>query len=99
MWIDKGSRLLCSVAAGMAGFYFIRNFFPEYRPGQRDTGPELPGLPYPPPGGCNQAADVRELPLAIQDRMFKQDGSLWCAHAAHEQSCTVLRAHSQSSGI
>ena len=61
--------------AGMAGFYFVRKFFPTYSP--KDTGAELPGLPYPPPGGAEDPADIREIPLAIQDRTFQSDSSLW----------------------
>jgi hypothetical protein len=40
----------------------VRNSFPQ-------NGPELPGIPYPPPGMGPDSA-VRELPLAIQDRAF-----------------------------
>jgi hypothetical protein len=51
-----------NVYAGLAGFFMVRNSFPQ-------NGPELPGIPYPPPGmGPDKA--VRELPLAIQDRAF-----------------------------
>jgi hypothetical protein len=41
------------------------------------TGPELPGLSYPPPGGAEDPADIRELPLVIQDRVFERDSKLW----------------------
>jgi hypothetical protein len=54
----------------------VRKFFPTYdKP--TDTGPELPGLPYPPPGGAINDVDVLEIPLAIQDRVFERDGKLW----------------------
>lgn len=45
-------------------------------------GPELPGLPYPPPEGAIDPADIRELPLVIQDRVFQDDSRLWYP-AAH----------------
>lgn len=48
---------------------------PTYSP--KDTGPELPGLPYPPPGGAEDPADIRELPLVVQDRLFANDSMLW----------------------
>jgi hypothetical protein len=59
----------------MAGLYFIRKLFPSYSP--IDKGPELPGLPYPPPGGASDPNDIREIPLAIQDRVFEQSSKLW----------------------
>jgi hypothetical protein len=47
----------------------IRNYFPSHKP-------ELPGLPFPPPGrGPN--ADVRELLLGIQDRAFDMNNQLY----------------------
>jgi hypothetical protein len=49
-----------NVYAGLAGFFTVRPTL---------SGPELPGLPYPPPGLGPDSA-VRELPLAIQDRVF-----------------------------
>jgi hypothetical protein len=57
--------------------YFIRKFFPSYSPYNR--GPELRGLPYPPPGGTTKmtTGDIRELPLAIQDRVFANNSHLW----------------------
>jgi hypothetical protein len=48
------------VYAGLASFFTVRATL---------SGPELPGLPYPPPGLGPDSA-VRELPLAIQDRAF-----------------------------
>lgn len=64
-------------AAGLAGFYFVRKFFPTLDIGSVDTGPELPGLPYPPPGGAINPNDVLEIPLAIQDRVFDKANNLW----------------------
>jgi hypothetical protein len=63
----------------MAGFYFIRKFFPTYSP--VNTGPELPGLPYPPPGGASDPRDIREIPLLIQDRVFQNNSQLWYPQA------------------
>jgi len=66
-------------AAGLAGFYFIRKFFPSFSP--TNTGPELRGLPYPPPGGAVNPADIREIPLVIQDRVFQNNSKLWYPQA------------------
>lgn len=63
----------------MAGFYFIRKFFPTYSP--VNTGPELPGLPYPPPGGASDPRDIREIPLLFQDRVFQNNSQLWYPQA------------------
>jgi spore coat protein A len=58
-----------NVYAGLAGFFMIRNHFPDHKP-------ELPGLPFPPPGrGPN--ANVRELLLTIQDRAFDVNNQLY----------------------
>jgi hypothetical protein len=57
-----------NVYAGLAGFFMLRDFFP-------DTQPELPGLPYPPPGKGPDSA-VRELLLAVQDRAFDVNNQL-----------------------
>jgi hypothetical protein len=70
-------------AAGLAGFYFVRKFFPTYDT-PKDTGPELAGLPYPPPGGANNEFDILELPLAIQDRVFDSNGQLWYPQVREE---------------
>lgn len=50
-----------NVHAGMAGFYMIRD---EMDTGKPDNAYKLPAFPY-------------EIPLAIQDRMFKADGELF----------------------
>jgi hypothetical protein len=68
--------VLSCTAAGLAGFYFVRKFFPTLDL-PKDTGPELPGLPYPPPDGAVNPVDYLELPLAIQDRVFDSNGELW----------------------
>jgi bilirubin oxidase len=58
-----------NVYAGLAGFFMLRDFFPNDKP-------ELPGLPFPPPGrGPNEA--VRELLLAVQDRAFDTNNQLY----------------------
>lgn len=56
----------------MAGFYLIREKFPSLA-----NGPELPGIPYPAYDGVIPLSQVRELPLAIQDRSFTSDSQLW----------------------
>lgn len=61
-----------NVYAGMAGFYLIREKFPSLA-----NGPELPGIPYPAYDGVIPLSQVRELPLAIQDRSFTSDSQLW----------------------
>jgi hypothetical protein len=61
-----------NVYAGMAGFYLIRERFPSLA-----NGPELPGIPYPAYDGIIPIGQVRELPLAIQDRSFTTDSQLW----------------------
>jgi hypothetical protein len=58
-----------NVYAGLAGFFMVHNSFPQ-------NGPELPGIPYPPPGMGPDSA-VRELPLAIQDRAFDVNNQLY----------------------
>ncbi|WIA16509.1 hypothetical protein OEZ85_013187 [Tetradesmus obliquus] len=58
-----------NVYAGMAGFFMLRDSFP-------DNKPELPGLPFPPPGKGPDSA-VRELLLAIQDRAFDVNNQLY----------------------
>lgn len=58
--------------AGLAGFYMVREKFPNL-----DNGPELPGIPYPAYDGVIPLELVRELPLAIQDRSFTTDSQLW----------------------
>ncbi|WIA36699.1 hypothetical protein OEZ86_007976 [Tetradesmus obliquus] len=58
-----------NVYTGLAGFFMIRNKFPR-------NGPELPGLPFPPPGSGPDSA-VRELLLAIQDRAFDVNNQLY----------------------
>jgi hypothetical protein len=40
------------------------------------TGPELPGLPYPPPSGAKHPEDVEEIPFAIQDSTFDGNSQL-----------------------
>ncbi|KAF6257813.1 hypothetical protein COO60DRAFT_1460964 [Scenedesmus sp. NREL 46B-D3] len=58
-----------NVYTGLAGFFMIRSYFP-------DRKPELPGIPFPPPGkGPN--ANARELPLVIQDRAFDVNNQLY----------------------
>lgn len=61
-----------NVYSGLAGFYFVREKFPSIA-----NGPELPGLPYPAYDGIIPLDQVRELPLAIQDRSFTADSQLW----------------------
>ncbi|WIA31356.1 hypothetical protein OEZ86_002257 [Tetradesmus obliquus] len=58
-----------NVYSSLAGFFMVRNAFPQ-------NGPELPGLPYLPPGMGPDSA-VRELPLAIQDRAFDTSNQLY----------------------
>ncbi|WIA31275.1 hypothetical protein OEZ86_002177 [Tetradesmus obliquus] len=58
-----------NVYAGLAGFFMVRDAFPQ-------NSPELPGLPYPPPGRVAPEL-VRELPLAIQDRAFDVNNQLY----------------------
>ena len=53
--------------AGLAGFYIIRDEF--------DTG--LPGNSLNLPANDYDNAKIRELALAIQDRMFKENGELF----------------------
>ena len=51
-----------NVYAGLAGFFFIRNALDQ---------PELPRIPFPPPGAdpaLTTSTQLRELPLAMQDR-------------------------------
>jgi hypothetical protein len=60
-----------NVYAGLAGLYFIRS--------KPLSEQELPRLPFPPPGAdpaATSTLQLRELPLAIQDRAFYDDGSL-----------------------
>jgi hypothetical protein len=51
-----------NVYAGMAGLYFVRNSLAK---------PDLPRIPFP-PAGANPAlatsTELRELPIAMQDR-------------------------------
>eukprot|EP00977_Amphora_coffeiformis_P029697 scaffold42409_cov214-Amphora_coffeaeformis.AAC.1 len=56
-----------NVHAGLAGFYIIRDEF--------DTG--LPDNPLNLPANDYESGKVRELALAIQDRMFKDNGELF----------------------
>lgn len=68
-----------NVYAGMAGLYFLRNLDAT----QLATTPELTGLPYPPPGALLSngqpvaSTAVREIPLAIQDRIFDINSNLY----------------------
>lgn len=50
-----------NVYAGMAGFYIVRD---DQDTGLLDNPLNLPAFPY-------------ELPLVVQDRMFKEDGQLF----------------------
>lgn len=67
-----------NVYAGPAGFYLLRG--PEDRT-LRDTrtgaAARLPGPAPREEDGFPAARDYREIPLAIQDRSFNQDGSLF----------------------
>ncbi len=61
-----------NVYGGLAGFYLLRTF--------GLTKPELARLPWPPPGAdpaARTSTQLRELPLAIQDRAFTSDGQLY----------------------
>lgn len=60
-----------NVYSGLAGLYFLRS-----KPLAQQ---ELDRLPFPPPGADPAATttlQLRELPIAIQDRSFYTDGSL-----------------------
>jgi hypothetical protein len=57
------------VYASLAGFFMLRDSFP-------DSKPELPGIPSPPPGK-GPDSEVRELLLAIQDRAFDVANQLY----------------------
>jgi hypothetical protein len=72
------------VFAGLAGFYLVREKFPSLA-----NGPELPGIPYPAYDGVIPINQVRELPLAIQDRSFTTDSQLWYPVAAHAAGTTL----------
>jgi hypothetical protein len=65
-----------NVYTGLAGFFMIRNRFP-------DTKPELPGIPYPPPAKGPDSA-VRELLLAVQDRAFDVNNQLYYPKQSNE---------------
>jgi hypothetical protein len=65
------------VYAGMSGFYFVRETFPTL------ATAELPGIPHPAYDGVIPISQVRELPLAIQDRSFTTDSQLWYPIANH----------------
>lgn len=73
-----------NVFAGLAGFYLVREKFPSLA-----NGPELPGIPYPAYDGVIPINQVRELPLAIQDRSFTTDSQLWYPVAAHAAGTTL----------
>ena len=60
--IDRLGITRLNVYAGMAGLYFVRNSLAE---------PDLPRIPFPPAGADPALAtstELRELPIAMQDR-------------------------------
>eukprot|EP00775_Hariotina_reticulata_P002747 gene2747-3041_t len=59
-----------NVYAGLAGLYQLREV-------DIKQGPELPGLPWPPAGVGFPTDQVREIPLAIQDRAFDINSQLF----------------------
>ena len=61
-----------NVYAGMAGFYFVRD---EMDTGKQGNPLNLPAFPY-------------ELPLVIQDRMFKENGELFYPAFPGDPYCT-----------
>jgi hypothetical protein len=69
-----------NVYAGLAGFFMLRDSFPSKKP-------ELPGIPFPPPGSGPDSL-VRELPLAIQDRAFDINNQLY--YPKQEAGLSVL---------
>jgi len=66
-----------NVYAGPAGFYLLRGGGSALQPSVRDSG--LPAtLPGPAPGiGADPFGKFFEIPIAIQDRSFYNDGSLF----------------------
>ena len=65
-----------NVYAGPAGFYLIRGGPDDVVLDSRDGSAAI--LPGPPPGvGDNPLGDYGEIPIAIQDRSFNDNGSLF----------------------
>jgi spore coat protein A len=65
-----------NVYAGPAGFYLIRSGAPGDNPTVAGGGPAI--LPGPAPGvGASPFGTYYEIPIAIQDRSFNADGSLF----------------------
>jgi spore coat protein A, manganese oxidase len=65
-----------NVYAGPAGFYLIRGSFDTVRDSRDGSAAILPGPP-PPRWPADPFGTYYEIPLAIQDRSFNEDGSLF----------------------